>query len=394
MADMLVTFFGFWATLSFADFLESRRAVDIFRFAFFALLAIFTKNNGLYLALVPLIAMLLTGQLRILRSPLLWLGGLVVAIPTGLWIVWSHKYVAGSWAETPGLTFFVRAARMNLYFFYLILGPCFLILIVAGVVRSIIRSRSTGDLILPTLTSAAFSVLIFQTLAPAGIEPRFLLPAVAAMIPLLFSGMWWFAESVGPRAIPPMVRAAALLVIAVLISPGRTFAIPQKEYRGFTEIADFIRSEPQLRCGATLVSSTSDGEGLLIAEIAMRYPNSEGYILRASKILAQSDWLGRSYKSRFGSADEVSKYLDLMGVDLLVIEIQPGLPAAEHQDLMVQIVKAHMDNWQPVDISSKRFPADLKGSKILVYRRTGNVARSYEEIHRDMREILQRMLIE
>src|ERR1019366_5730275 len=121
-----------------------------------------------------------------------------------------------------------------------ILGPCFLILITAGTLHDLFGSRSTGDLLSPTLTAAALSVLLFQGIAPAGIEPRFLLPAVAALIPLLFSGLMWFAGSVGPRAVPPMVRAAVLLAIGALLSPSRTFAIPHKQYRGFSEVADFI----------------------------------------------------------------------------------------------------------------------------------------------------------
>jgi hypothetical protein len=247
--------------------------------------------------------------------------------------------------------------------------------------------------LLPTLASAALSVFVFQSLVPAGIESRFLLPAIAALVPLLFCGLMWFAESVGPRAVPPMVRAALLLAIGVLISPGRTFAIPQKAYRGFSDVADFIQSQPHLRRGAILVSSDRDGEGLLISEIAMRYPSSEGYILRASKVLSQSDWLGLSYKSRFESADDVFKYLDLMGVDLLVIETRPGVAAPEHQEFLLQVENGHLDHWQPVVIPAKRSP-DLKGSKILVYRRIGSSARSDEEIHRDMQEILKRMLVE
>jgi hypothetical protein len=391
MADMLVTFFGFWAALSFADFLTRRRGRDIFWFAVFSLLAIFTKNNGLYLALTPPICIALTRQFGVLRNPRLWLGASVVAIPTAWWIVWSHKYVASTWVETPGLHFFLRASRLDLVFLYRILGPCFLILITAGIVHDLMGSGPAGDLQWPALISAALSVFLFQSVAPAGIEPRFLLPAVAALIPLLFSGLMWLAASVGPRAVPRILRAGALLVVASLISPSRTFAIPHKQYRGFSEVADFIQSEPHLRRGAILVSSASDGEGLLISEVAMRYPNSEGYILRSSKVLSQSDWLGRSYISRFGSAEELFQYLDVMGVDLIVVDDQAGVKPPEHQELLLQVDR-HLDRWKLVDTFPKRFPADLAGSKIFVYRRVAGSERSDEEIHRDMQQILRRIV--
>ena len=164
MADMLVALFGFWATLSFADFLVSRRAPDILRFAAFALLAIFTKNSGLYLALTPPIGILLTRQWGVVRSPLLWLGAFIVAIPTIAWVAWSSKYVASSWVEKPGLEFFLRATRTDFVFLYLILGPCLLFLTAAGAVHDSIRPRSSRDFLPLTLLSAALSVLLFQSI--------------------------------------------------------------------------------------------------------------------------------------------------------------------------------------------------------------------------------------
>jgi hypothetical protein len=392
MADMLVTLFGLWATLSFADFLAKRLARDILWFAAFALFAIFTKNNGLYLALTPPICLLLTRQLGVLRSPLLWLGATIVAIPTAFWVTWGHKYVASSWVETPGLAFFLRASRIDLLLLYVVLGPFLLILAVAGAVRESIQVRTMRDFVPQALTSAAVSVFLFQSLAPAGIEPRFLLPAVAAMIPLLFYGLMWLSESVGPRAVPLTIRAGALLIVGVLISPHATFAIPHKPYRGFSEVADFIEADPLLRRGAILVSSASDGEGLLVSEIVMRYPSSQGFILRASKLLGQSDWLGRDYKSRFRSGDEVFLYMKKMPADLIVIEDQAGIQEPKHQELLLQMCSEHPDYWQSVGIFPTLRPPDRNGSRIFVYRRIGGSGPRDEEIHQEMEEILRHII--
>jgi hypothetical protein len=392
MADMLVALFGFWATLSFADFLSRERAPDILRFAAFALLAIFAKNNGLYLALIPPICLLLTREYRVLRSPLLWLGAAIVGIPSAVWVAWGHKYVANTWVETPGLSFFLRASRIDLWLLYVVLGPLLLILAAVGAVREFIQFDARRGFVPQALTSAVLSVLLFQSLAPAGIESRFLLPAVATMIPLLFSGLMWLSEWVGPRAVPLTIRAGALLTVAVLIPPHKTFAIPHKPYRGFSEVADFIQADPSLRRGAILVSSSSDGEGLLISEVVMRYPSSQGFVLRASKMLAQSDWLGRDYISRFRSADEVFEYMKKMRTDLLVIDDQAGIPERKHQELLLQMCSEHPDYWQAVGIFPTRRPPDPTGSKIFVYRRIGSSGPPGEEIHQEMEEILRRMI--
>lgn len=397
MSDMLVALFGFWATLSFADFLTGNRTSDLVRFAAFALLAIFTKNSGLYLGLTPPICILLTREFAVLRKPGLWLAAVAVAAPAIAWVVWTRSLLPARMFHGPALQVFAQATQQDFNFLYYILGPWLLILIAAGVVHNLIGFRAGGDYLPLALLSAALSVFLFESIAAiqgvaaAAIEGRFLLPLVAALIPILFSGLLWLAASARLRAIPITVRAAALLLVAILISP-RTFAIPVKPYRGFAEVADLIESDPSLRMGATLVSSVSDGEGLLISEILMRYPSSEGFILRASNTLAEEDWLGRDYKLRFKSAEEVFAYLKEMQVNLVVIEDQPGNPAPAHQGLLLQMCREHPDYWRSAGIFPTRRPPDLKGSQIFVYQGIGASAPADHKIRREMEQILRRRI--
>ena len=249
----------------------------------------------------------------------------------------------------------------------------------------------------PTLASAVVSVFLFESLsgvqsvAAAAIEPRFLVPAAAALIPLVLSGLMWLAGSIGPRTIPRMIRAAALLAFGILISPHKTFAIPHKPYRGFAEVADFIQSDPSLRRAAILVSSASDGEGLLISEIVMRYSSSEGFILRASKILGEADWMGRDYKPRFNSADDLFLYLQELRPALIVIEDERGIATPKHQEMLMQVCREHPDYWRSAGTFPTKSPADLRGNKIYVYRRIGDLNPSDAEIRHQMQKVLGRM---
>jgi hypothetical protein len=398
MADMLVALFGFWATLAFADFLSTGATRAMVRFAILALLAIFTKNSGLYLALVPPISILLTGQYGMLRKWSLWLGAVAVGLPTVVWILLTRQLIPARVGEGPASQLFMQASRLDLYFLYVILGPCLLALAVAGIVRELIISRSTDDRLSPTLVSAILSVLLFESVAAVqeisavGVEPRYLAPAAAVMIPFVFSGLMWLAGLIGPRAMPKMVRAAALLVLALLVSP-RTFAFPHKLYRGFTEVADLIQSDPSLRRGAVLVSSASDGEGLLTSEIVMRYSSSEGFILRASKMLAQSDWNGRGYKSRFDSAEDLFRYLQKLGPNLIVIDDGAEIPAQKHQELLMQMCREHPEYWQSAGTFPIKSQTDVKGDKIYVYRRIGTSDSSDARIHQEMQNVLARMKV-
>jgi len=394
MADSLVALFGTWATLEFADFLESGAARCMFQFALFALLAIFTKNSGLYLVFVPPLSILLTKQFRVLANKILWLGAMAVAVPTIGWIVLAEKYQPARVTHGPGVQLFFETLRQNLSFLYEILGPFLLALAVIGIVHEL---RSNGERLPATLFSAAVSVVLFesvaslQSLAAAGTEPRYLTPAIAALIPFIFSGLIWLAGAIRLQSVPRMIRAVALLVLGVLISPHTIFAIPHKAYRGLSEVADFIQSDSALRHGAVLVSSATDGEGLLISEIVMRYPSSEGFILRASKILSQSDWMGRDYKSRFDSVDDMFAYLQKLGPNLIVIDEAAGSPVSKHQELLTEVCREHPEYWQPAGIFPIKSPSDVKGQKIYAYRRIGGADSSDATIHQEMQNVLGRM---
>jgi len=388
MSDMLVALFGLWSAIAFADFLARDRLRDILLFSIFALLSIFTKNSGLYLAFLPPISILITRRLAVFRNPRLWLGAIAVGLPSLLWIVWSRKFAADYWIEKPGFALFVRAFPHNLVFLYMIFGPVFLLLALIGALRAWWRFANHSDLLPPVLAATAFSVLLFQSVAPLGLESRFFLPAVAAMIPLIFLGANWIATNSLSR-VRPEIGVLAIVLAAALISPHQTFTAPPKERRGFSAVADLIQSEPALRKGATMVSSASDGEGILTAEVAMRYPCSEGYILRASKLLAHSDWEGRDYTSRFHSAATVSDYLERLGVGLVVIDQHKVTGVPEHQVLLLEAIRENPGKWRRVGVS-----ASPKDSAVLTYQRTAAIEGPERNIRNDMREVLQRILHE
>ena len=149
MADMLVALWGFWATLAFADFLSNWAAGYMFRFAVFALLAIFTKNSGLYLMFVPPLSILLTRQFGVLRKRSLWFGAVAVGLPTVTWILLTRRFLPARLDDGPVSQLFFQTSWRDLSFLYTILGPALLAFAVAGMVHDLMASRSNGDRLSP-----------------------------------------------------------------------------------------------------------------------------------------------------------------------------------------------------------------------------------------------------
>lgn len=384
MADTLVALFGFWAAVTFSTFLSTGTRRSIVLFAIFALLTIFTKNSGLFVAFIPPVSMLLTNRLDLLRNRRLWLGALIAAPPSILWVVWTYRFAVLVYAPTFG--FFLAAWAWYAYFLYMALRPALLVLLAAGIWRALVPPRKREDPLPLTLLASAICVVGFEAVAPtASIETRFLPPAIACLMPLLIAGAMWLAGAIHLRAIPLQGRALAILLAAAILSPHATFAIPRKQHRGFSEVADYIAARPDLRRGATLVTSSTDGEGLLISECVMRYPAGEGYILRGSKVLSHSDWMGRDYQSRFQSQSEVFDYLNRIGVDFLVIDRSASSPAPLHQQLLLSMVQAHPGAWQPL--------AGVTGNgDILLFRRLGATPDSGAQLKTELEQIVRSRL--
>ena len=364
MSDVLVGLFGLWAVLAFARFLESQRWSDANWFALWAILAIFTKNSGLYLALLPPLALLFSGRLRLLRSVKFWWPALLVGVPVAAWLAVSARFVFSTWSEPLTVSFVGRALLTNAKFLFSIFGIAFAILICAGLFRKILQPAWSA------LAAAAVGVYLFQSAIPAGLEPRFLAPAVPLLIPFVFAGAHW---SRWPRL--ALTGAATLFAI-------QTFTIPQKPHRGFSEAADLILPRLPSKDAGILVSSESDGEGLLISEIAMRQPHPQAFVLRASKMLSRADWLARDYQARFQTDAEVMDYLESLPVDFLVIDQQSGQQPLLHHRQLLEIVQQNPDHWH----------AAGSAAEVRIYERLGPPGRPSENIHREMERIIDRTL--
>jgi GT2 family glycosyltransferase len=125
--------------------------------------------------------------------------------------------------------------------------------------------------------------------------------------------------------------AVAAAVVALLLFP---WSLYRQEPGGF---AAFARRLP--RPSRILVSSTSSGEGAMVAAIALSEPRPSSVVVRATKSLASEGWNGDDYQVTAASTDAVDRRLDEMGIDEVELHAVPGEDVPPHQRLLLKALR-------------------------------------------------------
>lgn len=367
MADSLVALLAFWAALCFGRFLDTEKARYSILFGVFASLCILTKGNGMSLVFVPPLALFLSRRLHLLRRWAFWVPGLIVLVLAGPWqFIWVP--VLPTRSLTWGFIWAFLRSMVRL------LGLWLFPLIAMGVLTRIIapfrRKAVTG-----AWTAAAglwIGVWVFHAVSPwAMVEARLLILAVAPAVMFLVASLAWVAARLPLPGLSYPHKAALAGLLAALIFAAESFAIPPKYYHGFTELAQVLLARSELRSSVFLISSQAGGEGLFISEVAIREPRPGHVILRASKVLGQSDWAGRNYRLLQRSPEEVMTYLESIPVRVVVVDLEPGPRQVPHHLQLIQTLKRYSERWEFLGRYPQQRPATAPKAGTEVYRLKG-----------------------
>ena len=391
MADNLCALMDFWALLCFGRFLVSQKRRDAALFGLFACLSVLTKGNGLALGLVPPLAVLLTRRFELLKQRNFWLPAGMVLVLVGPWQYFSMRLLTGIAERRVDLgmaaTYFPMLVR--------ILGPWLLPVALLGLYDRVIRRFRTKDIdgrwAALAVWPAAF--WIFHTIVPSGAaEPRYVVAVVAPIVMFFAAGLARLAVWIPWPGIPLRIRTAALAGVAVCVFGATAFAIPRKASYGFVELADALVARPELRNTAWLVSSEGEGEGQLIAEVAMRDQRPGHFLLRASKALARSDWQGDKYELLRPTPEETMAYLESVPVRLLVMDRNPAKHAIPHHRALLQVLERYPERWRLLAVYPGAVRVSARDSRIEVYRLVGQENRPVGKIQIDLKRTLGRLI--
>ncbi len=285
--------------------------------------ALLTKGTAACLVPAPLIACLISGQWRILKSPLmLWSTVSVLLLGFG----WYAAEAIFLHENLKGLGGVAVAARWKAGLIPGLTGYGFLVLACGGVCVALLRRQPAA------VASAAilFSTVMGSWLLRAMNEPRHFIIVVPALLLLSVELLLW-ARSRTQFGLLLGVPALALF----------PFTLYVQQPHGFRSLLKQIHLP-----GRMLVSSNGAGEGAWIAEVALAEKRPASIVARASKTLANEGWNGENYRLIARTSDEIEARLDELAIATVIVDAEAGQKAQPHQVLLEQTMKGS-PAWMP-----------------------------------------------
>jgi hypothetical protein len=183
-------------------------------------------------------------------------------------------------------------------------------------------------------------------------------------------------------------RVLAVAAAMVILFAATGFSIPRQQHHGFDEIAQLVE-RPEYKNSVVLVASAGDGEGMMIDEVAMREARPSHFVLRASKMLGQGDWMGDHYVLNYRTPEEVLKFFNSVPVELVVIDNEPGSTTPPYYELLRQTIAAFPGLWEHLGTYPR---AHATGPTIDVYRLKSAAGRNPGKIRIEMPYTLGRSI--
>jgi hypothetical protein len=353
MSDTLMVLLSVLAAVSWKDYLNRpslRRAAG---FGFLATAAILTKGSAMALCVIPPLTTILCGRWHLLKTVSWWFSAVPVAVLAGPWMLYSAKITAEGMIHVPLREFAPEALAFYAHELPRMMGILLTLLAIVGiaVLLKTSRAQSRDSALSAALVSMLAGTLLIILLIPAGLEGRYLLPALPALL---------VAAMLAADGVCQQMRQHRSFGLAAIftVGLGENAELPSKEVHGFGSAVS--KSLPNYWNNQTtrwLVASDPRGEGAVIAAAVFTYPQRAPSLLRVyrgSKELATSDWLGRGYQPTFASTAQLLDQLDKLQITRVFVDI--SVPPERQQPHERQLLTAmqlaegrwHLDFEQPV----------------------------------------------
>jgi Dolichyl-phosphate-mannose-protein mannosyltransferase len=372
MSEILSALLVLLAVLAYGRYLDTERWQPAAWFGIWATLAMLTKATGIELALIPLCAILATRRWRLLGKFSFWLPGILVVGIAGPWYLWVPGAQHESVLRFGGVKLIAPRLMATPKVWWDMLGVAPAILAIIGLLvygKRILRGSASGKWL------AGLSVLlgayVFRFVIGAW-EDRHLVTNVPIILMFSVAGAAWLLTrpvlgGVSARFKMAIVGLALAALVAVNIQKS-----PLKHHYGFDQAAQSILSNPQFAKSVLLVCGDPSGEGMLISEIAMRESRPGHIVLRATKLLATSDWMRWNYTPLFNTQADTMQYVE--GIPAGVVVIDRGGWSTPHGRLLFEGIQQHPEKWELL----ARYSPDNSSSgedDILVFRLVGHEGR-------------------
>jgi len=330
MLDQPLAACAVFAALAWAAFAERQTWVRILLFAGLSALAILIKGNGWLLVLLPAFHIALTGRWALLRSLKLWVGAGLGLVPVLPWYLATAGIAADGFNYAPGPAYAALSLSRNFAALTANLGLLGLLLALVGAAGAWARRAEDSARwnVAAVCIALILATLALQAIVPVDLDPRYMAPALPAVIVLAVAGGIECAR----LAVRHRRWAAAPLLLLALPGAAHLAAREPKANLRMNEAAALAA-----RGGAGqawLIDGGSGAEGAFVAAMAVKDPGLTGYTVRADKLLADSDFMGNRYSLRFTDPAQAAAELRRLGLSGVVVAERPGVEEFAHRPLL------------------------------------------------------------
>jgi hypothetical protein len=363
------------AMLSFGKFLDTRSWRFAAMFGLWSAVSLLTKGTGIALAGIPVFSVLLTRNWRLLQNWVFWIPLPIVLLLSGPWYLFApfalHERTdayggPGIAARRLGLPPGIWAEE-----FGWIMG----VLVLVGVLTTALARGGPRKGVRISATALVISATLFPFLFYAW-ELRHQAEAAPAFIAVAVAGAAWIASFEPWRGWPQSYKALGLIVGSLALGGWNVAHMNRQKPSEYRVLAHEIVQGPDR---AILIAGNSVSEGSLISEIAQAEPRPGHYVLRASKILSEQDWMGAHQRDRFPNAAEMGSFLEGLPLDLLVVD-DDGPPPFPYFGVLERVLSANPEVWRPLKVGAP-------GSMLRLYRRRNPPSLSADERERELAAI-------
>jgi hypothetical protein len=404
MPDMLAGLFGVLAILAFCDGCVERTGRPWIASAFYGAMAVLTKESALsLLVFAPAALILLGGQTRRkLRTAwhfwtaygLLALLLLVIYQFTGVLRLRGVPSVNSLVRVREGAAFLLTFLHMVPWLVFAVAG--------LGALYGTAIHRGGDRRVAVYVRGALLWLFVWLACQPIFrdlIEPRYFLQAVFPLIILFAAGLDRLSRLIPSRAdsllIPPWAGFGAARIVPTTVAIICMVLMPAAasvHRAGYAHVAASLPA-PAI-APVILISSDASGEGAMVVECLVRDAARNRIVLRASKMLASSDWMGGDYRLLTTSVPEVRDLLNAIPVQFIVLDVSGfiGTGARAHHRLLERTMTEESNQFRLV----ADFPLLLQNQRqdgaIQVYENLKARGQRPDVVRIPMRETLGRTL--
>jgi hypothetical protein len=352
MSEVLVSLLVLWSVLMLERYFAAPSWFSAAGFGLTAAATILTKGTGLVLALVPAPAAVLNRHRVHFRKASFWISAALVVLICAPWFLFVPGALHERVAKFGGIVFQPTRVRDSLVYLVDELSFGGFALACAGMVAALFKEPTTLAIDDEELTKSSsfwtlllllfLSTIVLRMVIAVWVD-RHLVTLLPFFTLLIGAGIWWTVDVTFHRGRTGVMLA--LIALAGIFGVNVSRAAP-KRHLGLDTVAQDLVKDPRFKKSRLLIASDSSGEGVFVAEVAMREERPGHFVERGSKLLATDGFMGDDYQLKFRTPGELMNFLEMEPSRVVVVDA-PHYPPA-HLDMVRRTIMEYPSSWKLV----------------------------------------------